>query len=257
MAKYSFIFLLTFCFFVLSNNNVLKIQNKAVLLQNYCYNTSNMELFDMHCHLLPHVDDGFVEWNELGNYLDLYKSCGFSGIIFTPHLYDPYVSTDVKALRDSWIRANRLCEEKGLFSSLASEIYVLNEENVKGVPIMARYALVEFPPEFAPPALFEKLESLSPLIPIIAHIERYKWLSPESEALREMKARGYLIQVNGKALKKGGKVLEYVEKGLVDILASDCHGKKEDIIDLAQMISSHPDIMSKMSRLARHLKEVV
>ena len=198
MAKYSFIFLITFCFFVLSNNNVLKIQNKAVLLQNYCYNTSNMELFDMHCHLLPHVDDGFVEWNELGNYLDLYKSCGFSGIIFTPHLYDPYVTTDVKALRDSWIRANRLCEEKGLFSSLASEIYVLNEETVKGVPIMARYALVEFPTEFAPPALFEKLESLSPLIPIIAHIERYKWLSPESEALKEMKARGYLIQVNGR-----------------------------------------------------------
>lgn len=257
MVKYSFIFLYYFCFFVLSYNNGLKIQNNAVLLQISCYNTFNMELYDMHCHLLPHIDDGFVEWSELGSYLDLYKSCGFSGLIFTPHLYDPYVTTDVKALREAWVKAKKICEEKGLFSSLASEIYVLDEEKVKGLPVMGRYALVEFPTEYAPSSFFQKLESLYPLVPIITHIERYKWLSPESDAVAEMRRRGYLIQVNAKALAKGGKAEEYVLRGLVDILASDCHGEKKDIVDLAQMISSHPDIMRKMSLLARHLKEVV
>lgn len=211
----------------------------------------------MHCHLLPHVDDGFVEWEEIGDYLDLYKKCGFSGIIFTPHLYDPYVTTDTKALRDAWLKVSAICEEKKIFSSLASEIYVLTEQVVKGIPILGKYALVEFPVDYAPPDLFSKLESLEPLIPIIAHVERYRWLSPEGDALKQMKDRGYLIQVNGKALKKGGMAEKYVKAGLVDLLASDCHGRKEDVIDLAEMISSHPDIMSKMSRLARQLKEVV
>ena len=216
-----------------------------------------MELFDMHCHLLPHVDDGFVEWENLDSYLSLYKRCGFSGVIFTPHLYDPYVRTDVMALRSAWARASQMAGERGLFTALASEIYVSDQEVVKGIPALGKYALVEFNIDYAPSAFFEKLESLSPLIPIIAHIERYKWLSPESETVRELKERGYLIQVNGKALKKGGKAKEYVDAGLVDLLASDCHGNKEDIIDLAEMISSHPDIMSKMSQMARHLKEVV
>ena len=216
-----------------------------------------MELFDVHCHLLPHVYDGFVEWYDLESYFTLYRRCGFSGVIFTPHLYNPYVNTDVMALRGAWQRASKMAESAGLLSALASEIFVLHEDEVRGIPIFGEYALVEFPVDYAPPSFMEKLESLAPLTPLIAHIERYKWLNPDSEVVRMMKEKGYLIQVNGKALKRGGVAKEYVDKGLVDILASDCHGKVEDIIDLAEMISSHPDIMSKMSQMARHLKEVV
>ncbi len=209
----------------------------------------------MHCHLLPHVDDGAAEWGSLSSYFSLYKKCGFTGVIFTPHLYSPYVSTDVKALGDTFKRASALAEESGLSSSLASEIFVLNEERVKGLPIANRYALVEFPVSYAPPGMMEKLETLSPLIPVIAHIERYDWLTPESPVIMEMKDRGYLIQVNGKALAKGGKAKEYAESGLVDILASDCHGNEKDIIDLAEMASCYPEILGRMTRMARLLKE--
>ena len=156
----------------------------------------------MHCHLLPHVDDGFVEWENLDSYLSLYKRCGFSGVIFTPHLYDPYVRTDVMALRSAWARAGEMAGAMGLFSALASEIYVSDQEVVKGIPALGKYALVEFNIDYAPSAFFEKLESLSPLIPIIAHIERYKWLSPESETVRELKERGYDISLaNGRFAK--------------------------------------------------------
>ena len=216
-----------------------------------------MDLFDIHCHLLPHIDDGFVEWSEIRHYFSLYKNCGFSGIVFTPHLYNPYVRTDVKSIRGAFERALEEAKDFDLTLHIASEIFVLDETVVKGLPIIGEYALVEFPTDYAPPFVMEKLKTLAPLKPIIAHIERYKWLSPSSPLISEMRDNGYLIQVNGKALKKGGVAKSYVDAGLVDMLASDCHGKDGDVIDLAEMISSHRDIMSKMSQMARHLKEVV
>ncbi len=216
-----------------------------------------MDLFDIHSHILPELDDGFVRWDGLRQYFRLYRECGISGVAFTPHLYDPYVRTDVPSIRPAWEKARAMAEEEGLYAALGSEIYLSDQEKIKGIPIIGEYYLVEFPVDYAPPCFMEKLEAMSPIKPVIAHIERYKWLTPESPIVGEMKERGYLLQVNAKALKREGKAKEYAERGIVDILASDSHGRMDDIIDLAEMISSHQDIMSKMSRMARHLKEVV
>lgn len=216
-----------------------------------------MSLFDLHCHLLPEIDDSFAKWDDLKALLSTYKAVGFDGVCFTPHLYDPYVTTQVGQIRTAFARASEVASSCGLFSFLGSEIYVRDELPIKGVPLLGKYYLVEFSTTFAPLNLLEKLEALAPRIPVIAHIERYSWLDVDSPLVEEFHSRGYLIQVNGKALSKSDKARRYCESGFVDLLASDCHGNRDDIIALGEGVVRYPLILEKMGHLAQTLKEVV
>lgn len=217
-----------------------------------------MGLIDVHAHLLPSIDHTEVTWESLEDLLSLYRACGFDTVCFTPHLYNPFVVTDIKGIRDAFKKAADMSEHHDLLPVLASEVYVSDEAFIKGLPIAGRYILLEFSTAFAPVNLVEKLESVSSeLTPIIAHIERYSWLSADSQLVRLFKDKGYLIQINGKAVKKGGRVLDYIESGVVDLVASDCHGNREDIILAAEVISRYSMIQKKMNDLSREIKEVV
>lgn len=207
-----------------------------------------MGLIDIHCHLLPQVDDGRLRWEDMEEVFKLYQSCGIDSIIFTPHLYNPYVSTRTESLKPSFLKAKGIAEACGISVSLSSEVFVKDQKVLKALPLLGRFALVEFSTTYAPIGMMEKLETLSPLIPIIAHVERYSWLEPDSPILVRMKDLGYLFQVNGKALRPGSKAEKYVKSGIVDFLASDCHGDRRDIIDFAEALSKNPDIMKKMSQ---------
>ena len=45
---------------------------------------------DMHCHILPGVDDGARDLNESLAMLDAARQAGVTSIVCTPHCRDPY-----------------------------------------------------------------------------------------------------------------------------------------------------------------------
>ena len=208
-----------------------------------------MGLFDVHCHLLPEIDDSKAKWEELESIFQVYSDCGLDGICFTPHLYNPYVKTDVMGIREAFARAAKIANRVGLQATIGSEVFVDKLMKVKVLPIMGKYGLIEFNTQNAPLQLLEKVQSLLPLRPMIAHVERYSWLEPESAIISVMRDMGCIFQVNGKALKPGSKAERYVEAGIVDVLASDCHGNTADIVALAEALGSHPEIIQKMRQL--------
>ena len=55
-----------------------------------------MSLLDMHCHLLPAIDDGYVAKEQFEKMMRIYSECGFTPP--SPHIYNPYVTT-IEALR--------------------------------------------------------------------------------------------------------------------------------------------------------------
>lgn len=210
-----------------------------------------MGLFDLHCHLLPGIDDGKVSADGLTRFLAVYRECGFDGLAFTPHVYNPYVTSDVAGIRGEWANADLLCSSLGLKAYLGSEVFVGNQKGLSGIPIAGRYLLVEFPTTLPPPLWLERLKGvkLQGLVPLIAHVERYQWLTPQSQDLSSLKALGALLQVNVEGVEDESAV-PYLDSDMVDVVATDNHGPDETLpVRLMSILEKWPEVADRMSRL--------
>lgn len=184
-----------------------------------------MGLCDFHCHLLPQIDDGYVSVEGFTRMLSLYKESGISSIAFTPHIYNPYVTTNIGSLRETFGWASKIALDMGMVTYLGSELYVRDQAELKCIPIADKYCLVEFGLSLPPANLIPRLEKLQGegLTIILAHCERYRWLTPANSMMERLLALGALVQVNVEAVEDGS-ALPYLESGLVDLIATDNHG---------------------------------
>ena len=206
-----------------------------------------MGLCDFHCHLLPEIDDGYVSVEGFDTMLRLYKESGIDSIAFTPHIYNPYVKTNISQLRETYTWALERAKEMGLETFLGSELYVGEQEVLKCIPIAGKYALMEFGLSLPPPKLIPRLEALTSkgLIPILAHIERFRWLTPASPLLEILRSLGSLVQVNVESVEDGA-ALPYLKAGLVDLIATDNHGDETLPGRLLAALDDWPEIYEKM-----------
>lgn len=210
-----------------------------------------MGVFDLHCHLLPHVDDGLVREDMLSRVLTIYRECGYSGLAFTPHLFNPFVTTDVKRIRGAFETASSILSSLGMKGYLGSELFIRDQESLMGIPIAGRYQLLEFD-TIAPAANWEpRIERLakSGIVPLIAHVERYTWMTVDSESFKRLRALGALIQVNVEGVKDES-ALPYLEEGVVDVMATDHHGLDEMVpATLMETVQKWPDVLARMQAL--------
>ncbi|AEV30747.1 capsular polysaccharide biosynthesis protein [Sphaerochaeta pleomorpha str. Grapes] len=209
-----------------------------------------MGICDLHCHLLPEIDDGSVSRENFERMLQLYRESGVGSIAFTPHVYNPYVTTNISMLRGTYEWAASIASSMGLVTYLGSELFVGTQKVLKSVPIKNTYSLVEFGINLPPANLFERLEALAGtgLTVIVAHIERYRWLSVESPLLARFKDLGALVQVNVEAVESG-LALPYLHAGLVDIIATDNHGEESLPGRLLSVLGNWPEVYQKMERM--------
>jgi protein-tyrosine phosphatase len=197
------------------------------------------ELCDMHCHILPGIDDGAETMEETMQALRAYASQNVTQIIVTPHYYpDRYTPEREKVL---WLlsQVQSTCEAEKLSIRLyaGQECYYHTElaEKLRDGRALtlagSRYVLVEFDPMCAYSYLKFGLRDLqnSGFYPILAHFERYPCLD-EEERLCTLKDMGILLQMNFEPLRQRNRFLRknpwriLVKKGLVDYLGTDCHG---------------------------------
>lgn len=210
-----------------------------------------MGLFDLHCHLLPDIDDGKVPAEGLPRVLQIYKESGFDGLAFTPHIFNPYVTTKTERLREAWNQGKKIGEAMGLRMHLGSELFLGSQQEIISIPIAGRYALCEFPTTLPLAGWFEKLETLvsQRLVPLVAHVERYRWLTVESVDFQRIKALGCLIQVNVSAALDGS-ALPYLEADVVDVMATDNHGLDDETpAQLVMQMTKWPKVFARMEAL--------
>ncbi len=217
-----------------------------------------MSLLDVHCHLLPAIDDGYVAKEQFEKMMRIYSECGFTAVAFTPHIYNPYVTTNIEALRATYEWAKEVALHAGITTYLGSELYVGEQESLKALPIADRYVLVEFPLSLPPARLLERIAGLrgQGFVPIIAHVERYRWLSPQAPLLLELKKLGCLLQCNVEAVENGDAG-PYMEADMVDLFATDNHGDESLAPRLAYLIARYPEVGDRMDQLLQiNLPEV-
>jgi len=196
-------------------------------------------MVDLHCHVLPGVDDGPDRLEISLKMLEVAASQGVTAVCATPHV-DSWADVRTETLLQDRIRQLReAVATKGIPVEvhLGSEIYFgLGIENLRSYSFATlggtdKYWLVEFSTEIFP-AIVENfvLRSMSwGRIPVLAHTERYSFLHHRPQYLKSIIKAGALIQVDagcftgmyGKRLLKRSHHL--VASGLCHIIASDAH----------------------------------
>lgn len=191
---------------------------------------------DVHSHILPFVDDGS---DSVEKSLQLVKSLAEQGVkrvICTPHfkktVYEKGTSQIIKIFNEFYERVKSEGIEIELYLGQEvfcnKEIYNLLKEDKVLTVNNSKYILLEFD-YFNYQDIEDYVYNVKTMgyIPIIAHIERYKYLNVNT--LVNLSNMGSLIQVNAASITGGygkdfqKKVFATIKSGLVDFVATDCH----------------------------------
>lgn len=197
------------------------------------------KLIDIHCHILPGVDDGAKDMDETMEMLDIAEKAGVSTIIATPH-YIKGKNKEVEELRRIFeeVQKNAMQRFPQIQIYLGNEIYYTNDilqdlsEGKALTMAESRYVLIEFLPSVMYSQILNAVRSLkmAGYLPILAHIERYACLTEKDgeRHIEELRKSGAYFQINGKNLQNraGKKWSERILKKYgIDFIASDGHNK--------------------------------
>lgn len=199
-----------------------------------------IELIDMHCHILPGVDDGSTNIEQTMNMLKVAYEDGTRRMIATPHYHIGRVVADRKQCEERLEQVKRKMDITGMDMEiyLGSEVYYFSEAMEKiesgeaSTLAGSSYVLVEFDPKVDYQRVQRAVSNVSGegYVPIIAHIERYMCLLDKPDRCKELIGMGALLQVNASStVGKHGKdtqkfIKKLMKKRLISFVATDAHG---------------------------------
>jgi protein-tyrosine phosphatase len=193
-------------------------------------------MIDLHCHILPAVDDGAKSWEVSVAMCEMARADGIEHIVATPHANDscfydrPYLQNLLEELAKRVSGAPRFslgCDFHFSYENISEALERPGKFTIGETP----YLLVEFSDYSLPPTIDENLAKLINigLKPIITHPERNPLVQRKRERVLDRIHGGCLIQVTGSALTgRWGRTAQATaewlfEKQAVHILASDGH----------------------------------
>ncbi len=209
-----------------------------------------MSYIDFHTHILPNIDDGVLDFDQVEKMLDIYSQAGFSKIVCTPHLYNPYVRTNIREIKETFKRVSDIAKGFNINCILGSEYYYRNQDTIIGIPIQSRYQMIELPTTLAPIDFIEKFQDVinSGLKIILAHVERYPYLKVGSPYLEKIIDMGVLLQVNASAIANG-QATGFVENEIADIISTDNHGNFKLPLIYLEQIGKYPYLVERMEKI--------
>ena len=195
-------------------------------------------MLDMHCHILPSVDDGSPSMETTQKMLTRARAAGIRAIVATPHYQD--MSVSLTAIERAYQLAEAAARELRIKLYLGYEIshrIILQAEPAQ----LARLCITGTDSlliELDEQRLFPKWEFvLSNLCehytPIIVHPERFEYVQKDIALVAEMKNYGCEVQLDAMGLTKGMMSPEsraakkLLSRGLVDYIASDAHAPRD------------------------------
>ena len=194
--------------------------------------TSNM--LDLHCHILPGIDDGSKNSEMSSVLLTEEQKQGVNAIVFTPHFNTLRISLEefLKAREHSYKRLMELpaAKELGIKFKLGAEVYFstrLNEMELDELCFTdTNYILIEFPTDEKPYGLTHTVVDIinRGYQPILAHVERYPYFTSDPTRLYDLVEKGCIVQINAGAIIQGNKIaMKYIKWGMAQLICTDCH----------------------------------
>jgi protein-tyrosine phosphatase len=196
-------------------------------------------MVDLHCHILPGLDDGPGTKEESLEMAESAIADGITHVVATPHSSNKYLFdfAQVRRLRDELQAGagDRLKIATGCDFHVNPENLESLRENARPYCINQRnFLLVEFSEFSIPPAMDQALHEmqLAGLQPVITHPERNGILRSQPERLKKWVRQGCFAQVTGGALTGGfgagsqQNALRWIAEGLIHFVASDAHNTR-------------------------------
>lgn len=198
-------------------------------------------MIDLHCHILPGIDDGAKSLEEAVEMCRMAAADGCRAMIATPH-----------QRRGSWWNADResiVGLARDLQAALGPELRVLvggevhvdsellaEVERLPGGGILtlagSRYLLIEFDSQGRAGDAIHLVHEMvvAGWRPIVAHPEFIPWLAGDVDLVRRLVSLGALTQITAMSVTGDfgrGPMAEthtLIDEGLAHFVASDCHG---------------------------------
>ena len=199
-------------------------------------------MIDIHCHILPDVDDGADTVEDAVEMARLASASGVRAIIATPHSCVPSFPPNFKSLSliDKFRELRNEITAAGIPLKIYSGAEILCTREMPGLLekgklltlANTKYFLVEFYFNSAPEYINSMLKVVTAngLVPVIAHPERYDAVHDDPYLVEEWNDRGYVVQVNKGSIagRLGFNAQQsarwILSHGLAHVVASDAHG---------------------------------
>ena len=194
---------------------------------------------DVHCHLLPGIDDGAKDLEESLAMARLAVADGISTIVCTPHQCGNYSCNQSDAIRSAVTKLQKVLQQ----SQIPLEIYAgadvriesdlikeLRADQILSLADRGRHVLLELPHE-----LYFPLENLQRglkadgVTGILSHPERNQGILNQPSLVKPLVEQGVLMQLTAGSLVGtfGEKIQKFSEdllcKGLIHFISTDAH----------------------------------
>lgn len=199
-------------------------------------------MIDLHCHLLPGIDDGASSMEEALSLARMAVDDGVTHMVLTPHVHPGRYENNAQSIRPVFdafeselARADiKLSVKPAGEVRLSAEILAMCAVNQ--IPFLGEWdgkqvMLLELPHSHIPPGSDKLVRWLldRDILPMIAHPERNKGIMSDITKLAPFIEMGCLFQVTAMSVTGGfgstAKSLadRMLENGWVTVLASDAH----------------------------------
>lgn len=210
-------------------------------------------MIDLHCHILPAIDDGAADMDEALALLRLAQQQGISHMVATPHVQSGYYDNTVASINEALQGLRSAADAAGISIQLAAAAELRVEPQLiqlaerKALPLLGHYQgdmllLLEFPHSHIPPGsdkLIKYLARLGYRI-MVAHPERNRELQQDPAKINQLTRLDCLFQLTAASVLgvMGDKPLQlakqYLTDGIFTVAATDCHSLKRRPPQLAE-----------------------
>jgi protein-tyrosine phosphatase len=200
-------------------------------------------LIDLHCHLLPGIDDGSKDLAMSLAMARMAAADGITTIACTPHILPGIYNNTGPAIRAAVDRLRECMAEAGVPISLVSgaDVHIAPDLGVQlrdGRVLTlndSRYLLVEPLHHVLPPRFADLIFGLqaSGFVPILTHPERLSWIDGHYDLIRRLVSSSVLMQITaGSVMGRFGRRPRYwadrmLDEGLCHLLATDAHNTEQ------------------------------
>jgi protein-tyrosine phosphatase len=200
-------------------------------------------MIDIHCHILPGVDDGPRDLEESLAMARLAAADGVRVIVATPHAFNGvYFNRREDILERVKALAGILTEQHIPIILFAGADVHFEEDLVHKLETrevltinQGKYFLLELPSQSVP---FQAAEiffeiRIKGYFPVITHLERNHFIQKHPEVVGDWVKHGAVIQITADSLTGGFGQRAYdcsrrlLENGWVDVIATDAHSVKQ------------------------------
>jgi protein-tyrosine phosphatase len=204
--------------------------------------TTSPRYTDIHCHLLPGIDDGAKSWAESLAMAKMAASDGIAAIVATPHQLGSYRHNAGAAIRNLTDQVQQLLSEHDIPLDVlpGADVRIepdmldgLRSGEVLTLADRGRHVLLELPHEMyiSLEPVLAKLERFG-MVGILSHPERNQGLLRQPQVVEKLVQHGCLMQITAGSLlgafgRRSQEMCEHlIQEGLAHFVSTDAHSTK-------------------------------